>query len=312
MPGESPNGVDDNRAGDPPAQAVVPPTRAPEVRLDGRRALDVLAELDAQLGAIDPDVRALVALRPTAAGGVELVELTQGDDGVLDPPADIAGIVVVTSEDVHLDEGGAEVTIRQLAAILRGGDEVGVVRLGDDPTPRAWSSADAEALRPRDVTANAARRALGLPSLADVPPIEDLLARAWLLRVAEEALSRFDAPGGPREVAATELTGLADIDPLDDLDTGSDGSGPGRQDPSAPLTWVRVREAAVAGRLRIGSFTVEPGHARWLDVTGFAQVVDRTLPSTGQLLGTLHVVGEDPLVDWAVSQLAARGWGAPR
>jgi hypothetical protein len=70
-----------------------------------------------------------------------------------------------------------------------------------------------------------------------------------------------------------------------------------------------VRAAASSGQLHLANYTVEPAHAAWLDADGFAQVVDRTLPSTEQLLGTLRIVGEDPLVGWAIDHIAARGWG---
>ncbi len=70
-----------------------------------------------------------------------------------------------------------------------------------------------------------------------------------------------------------------------------------------------MRAAAARGDLHLASYTVEPAHAAWLDADGFAQVVDRTLPSTEQLLGTLRIVGEDPLVGWAIDHIADRGWG---
>jgi hypothetical protein len=275
--------------------------------LGGPRALEVLAQLDAQLGDVDPDARALVALSPGEGDGVALTDVTLRDDGILEPPADAIGIVVVTSEDVQLDEDGPVVALRQLVAVLPDGTEVGVVRVGDDPTPRTWSTEDdAEAMRPRDVTANTARRSLGLPTLADVPPIEDLLARAWLVQVAEEALARFDGPEGPREVEPEELGDLARVDPLGQLCAETTGT---EHDPAVPPTWEQVHAAAKAGRLQLGSFTVDHAHAAWLDVDGFAQVVDRTLPSTEQLLGTLRVLGEDPLVGWAIDHIAGRGWG---
>lgn len=312
----------------------------PAARLDGQRSLEVLASLDAQLGDVDPDARALVALTPGASGSLALTAVELRDDGVLEVPEDALGIVVVTSEDVRLDDADDVVQLRQLVAILTDGTEAGVVRVGDDPTPRTWSTdedsradtsaevvdehadagdsgatasgatgaaASAEGLRPRDVTANTARRALGLPSLADVPPIEDLLARAWLLLVAEAGLSRFDTPEGPREVEPDEVAHLDGADPLSGLCTGAADDGETARTP----TWEEVRAAAAAGDLHLANYTVEPTHAAWLDADGFAQVVDRTLPSTEQLLGTLRIVGEDPLVGWAIDHIAARGWGRP-
>jgi hypothetical protein len=289
--------------------------------LDAPRALEVLASLDDQLGSVDPDARALVALTPGEAGSVALTPVELRDDGVLDVPEDAVGVVVVTSEDVRLDDADEVVALRQLVAILPDGTEAGVVRLGADPAPRTWSTDDpapagatadvaddgasAHGLRPRDVTANTARRALGLPSLADVPPVEDLLARAWLLLVAEEGLQRFDTPDGPREVEPEEVAHLDGTDPLSGLCTGEDTDG------ERIPTWEEVRVAAAAGDLQLANYTVEPSHAAWLDADGFAQVVDRTLPSTEQLLGTLRILGEDPLVGWAIDQIAERGWGRP-
>ncbi|MEX0834742.1 MAG: hypothetical protein WD010_01525, partial [Nitriliruptor sp.] len=240
------------------------------------------------------------------------------DDGILEVPGDALGIVVVTSEDVRLDDADEVVSLRQLVAVLPDGTEVGIVRVGDDPQPRTWSTADpdtagndppgsAEGLRPRDVTANTARRAFGLPSLAEVPPVEDLLARAWLLQAAEAGLSRFDSPDGPREVEPEELAHLDGADPLSGLCTTDPDTGEADRVP----TWEEVRAAAARGELQLASYTVEPTHAAWLDADGFAQVVDRTLPSTEQLLGTLRIVGEDPLVGWAIGHIAERGWGRP-
>jgi hypothetical protein len=287
--------------------AASPPSTS---SLDGPRTLEVLASLDAQLGPVDPDARALVALTAGDGDNIALTDVALRDDGVLEVPDGTLGVVVVTSEDVRLDDADEVLALRQLVAVLPNGEEVGIVRVGDDPTPRTWSSADdaldgdgsAEGLRPRDVTANTARRALGLPSLAEVPPVEDLLARAWLLQVAEAGLTRFDTPEGPREVEPEELAHLDGADPLSGLCTG-DG------DTERVPSWEEVRAAAASGALHLASYTVEPSHAAWLDADGFAQVVDRTLPSTEQLLGTLRIVGEDPLVGWAIDHIAARGWG---
>ncbi|MEX1178895.1 MAG: hypothetical protein WEB09_10570 [Nitriliruptor sp.] len=292
------------------------PPAPPTAPLDGPRTLEVLASLDAQLGHVDPDARAVVALTAGEGGSVALTDVALRDDGVLEVAGDVLGIVVVTSEDVRLDDADEVVPLRQLVAVLPDGTEVGIVRVGDDPEPRIWAAGDAvetdgdtssEGLRPRDVTANAARRALGLPSLAEVPPVEDLLARAWLLQVAEEGLSRFDSPDGPREVEPEELAHLDGADPLSGLCTGDPAAG----ETDIVPTWEQVRDAAARGDLQLASYTVEPTHAAWLDAAGFAQVVDRTLPSTEELLGTLRLVGEDPLVGWAIDHIAERGWGRP-
>jgi hypothetical protein len=277
------------------------------VPLDPATALDVLEQLRAQLGEVDPEVRAIVALRSTGPGHVELVDVTLHDNRVLEPPADAAGLVVVTGEQVAAAQDGDEVVaLQQLVCVLPDGEEVGISIAEEDPDPRRWSTAhdpegEAASLRPRDVASNSARRAFGLPSLVDVPAITDLLARAWLLAVASEAMRRFDRPDGAVEVTPDDLEEVAARPPLGTLTARSD----------ALPTWEQVHAAAVAGRLELGTFTVDLDHAAWLDAPGFAQLLDVTLPSTEDLLGSLQVVGDDDLLGWAIGWLAARGWFQP-
>jgi len=222
---------------------------------------------------------------------------------VLDPPADADGLVVVTTEEVTAPGAGEVVLLQQLVCVLRDGNEVGVYRPEGSDELAHWSTTDptddSPALRPRDVASNTARRAFGLPSLVEVPPVTDLLARAWLLAVAGEAVERFDATDGPTDVAPEELEEVAARPPL------------GPDLPVDDVTWGTLHRAAVAGRLELGPFTADPAHAAWLDTDGFAQLLDRTLPAVEQLLGTLQVVGEDELLAWAIDWLSARAWYRP-
>jgi hypothetical protein len=275
--------------------------------LDPATALDVLEQLRAQLGEVDPEVRAIVALRSTGPSSVELVDVTLHDNRILEPPADAAGLVVVTGEQVAAAQDGDDVVaLQQLVCVLPDGEEVGISIAEEDPDPRRWSTADdpdgvAASLRPRDVASNSARRAFGLPSLVDLPAMSDLLARAWLLAVASEAMRRFDGPDGVLEVTADDLEDVAVRPPLGELPSRGDGLP----------TWEQVHAAAVAGRLELGTFTVDVEHAAWLDADGFAQLLDVTVPSTEDLLGSLQVVGDDDLLGWAIGWLAARGWFQP-
>lgn len=270
--------------------------------LDAETALEVLSQLDEELGGVDPDTRAIVALTRAEHGTVALADVTLQDNGVLRVPADTAGLVVVTSEEVARDE--VVIGLHQLLCVLPDGTEVGVYRSEPDGVLHGWRT-DAEPddaaddLRPRDLASNTARRALGLPSLTTPVPVTDLLARAWLLEVAGEALQRFDAPDGPRDVTAEELAAVAERPPLGGLAEDLTETVP---------TWEAVHAAAVAGTLELGPFTVDVEHAAWLDTAGFAQVLDQTLPDVEQLLGTLATVGDDDLLGWAIGWLAARDW----
>ncbi|MCC5947612.1 MAG: hypothetical protein JJT89_04070 [Nitriliruptoraceae bacterium] len=283
-----------------PSSPSDPATRA---GLRTTQVVDVLRQLDAELGPIDDAVRAIVGLRAEPDGTVALVDVALQADQVLVPPADADGLVVVTSEQVA--HGEDVVPLQQLVSILPDGREIGVYRIADVDDLRSWrTDADpddeAPALRPRDVASNAARRAFGLPSLVEGPmPVEELCARAWLVAVSAEAITRFDAPEGPREVEVEELIEVAARPVLGGLVPDAD----------APLpSWTQVHEAAVRGELELGPFTVDPAHAAWLDEDGFAQTLDRTLPPIEELLGSLRIAGGDDAMAWAIDELLRRDW----
>jgi hypothetical protein len=285
------------------------PTRTPpEARqqLDADRALDVLVQLDRELGHIDETTRAIVGLRAEADGTVALIDIELRDDGVLVPTDDTDGLVVVTTEEVA--HGDDVVPLQQLVAVLPSGLETGVYRVADGDELRTWRTDvnpddEAPALRPRDVASNTARRAFGLPSLVDGPmSVSELLARAWLVAVAGEALQRFDAPEGPRDVEVEELLEIAAAPLLGGMVTGPDQPIP---------TWDEIHAAAVAGELELGPFTVEPAHAAWLDPHGLSQVLDRVLPPIEEMLGSIRIAGSDDAMAWAIEELLRRDWYRP-
>lgn len=263
------------------------------------QALEVLVHLDAELGDVAAGTRAIVGLCAAEDGSTGLVDVTLREDGVLEVGPEVEALVAVTDEELAADD---EVeALHVLVCVLPDGVEVGVYRLADDDRLRGWRTdvdpAEAEPLRPRDVASNTARRAFGLPSLVDdVPPVTDVLARAWLLVVAREALARFDAVDGPHEIEAAELVAVAEQPVLGGIGDGQ------------PSTWEELHRAAADGELELGPFEVDPAHAAWLDAPGFAQVLDRTLPSVEELLGSLRVVGDDDLLAWAIGWLSARDW----
>lgn len=270
------------------------------------QALDVLAHLASELGDVATDTRAIAGLRVADDDHVEVVDVTLHDNGVLEAGDDVGGLVVVTAEELGDDD--EVVVVRQLLCVLPDGTEVGTSRVsgpdGDQPAPVWRTDRDpedaADDLRPRDLASNTARRAFGLPSLvANLPPVTEVLARGWLLTVATEALQRFDAPDGPREVEPDELAEVARAA----LPTACDPDGP-------TPTWASLHAAAVAGDLEVGTFRVDRTHARWLDPVGLAQVLDQTLPPVGELLASLDVLGDGDLVAWAIGWLAARDWYA--
>jgi len=126
--------------------------------------------------------------------------------------------------------------------------------------------------------------------------VADIAARTWLLAVASAALQAFDTPDGPAEVTPEDLGPVAERGPLSAVATDDD---------ELP-TWDEVHRAAIAGELELGShLTVDPGHAAWLDADAFAQVLDRTLPSTDELLGSLRVTGDDDLLAWVIERLSS-------
>lgn len=291
---------------DPAANAGGDRRGLPRPGLDAARTLEVLVELDRELGPVDADTRAIVGLRAEADGTVALIDVTLDDDGVLRPPDDADGLVVVTSEEVA--HGDDVIPLHQLVGILPDGTEVGVYRVADSDDLRAWrtdkdSDGAAEALRPHDVASNTARRAFGLPSLVGDPmAVPELLARTWLVAVAGEALRRFDTPDGPRDVEVEELHEVAAAPLLGGLMPSPDAEAP---------TWQQVHEAAVAGELELGPFTVDPAHAAWLDVPGLTQVLERTLPPIEELLGSLRITGDNDTMAWAIDELLARDWYRP-
>jgi hypothetical protein len=280
-------------------------TAVPTARpLRPEQALDVLAQLTRELADVDTATRAIVGLRVGGDGHVELVDVDLRPNGILEVGPDVAGLVVVTAEELAADDEVVEV--QQLLCVLPDGTEVGTSRAAGpdaEETVPAWRTDQdpedaADALRPRDPASNTARRAFGLPSLVDeLPPEREVCARAWLLTVATEALQRFDSPDGPHEVEPAELAEVAARELPDAL--GPDGPTP---------TWSQLHAAAVDGHLEVGPFSVDREHARWLDPLGLAQVLDRTLPPLEELLGTLQVVGDDDLLGWAIDWLAAREW----
>ncbi len=265
------------------------------------RALDVLLQLEPQLRDVGADRRAIVGLRAVADDHVELVDVDLGDDGVLDPTG-AAGLVVVTSEEVGDDE--EVLCLTHVVCVLPDGTEVGISRADDVEEARVWrtdrdATDAAEDLRPRDVAANTARLAYGLPSVvATRIGVPELLGRVWLVAVAGEALRRFDTPDGPTDVEVEDLQTVADAPLLGGLVTG-DGPLP---------TWEQIHAHAKAGRLELGPFPVEPTHASWLDEDGFAQVLDTTLPAAEDLLDQLRLTTGDRGMAWALAVLLDRGW----
>jgi hypothetical protein len=268
------------------------------------QALVVLAQLTRELAHVDSATRAIVGLRVGGDDHVELVDVDLLPNGILEVGDDVAGLVVVTAEELAADDEMVEV--QQLVCVLPDGTEVGTSRAAgpdaEDAVPVWRTDQDpddaAEALRPRDPASNTARRAFGLPSLVDeLPPEREVCARAWLLTVATAALQRFDAPDGPHEVEPSELAEVAARELPDAL--GPDGP---------PPTWDELHAAAAGGHLEVGPFSVDREHARWLDPLGLAQVLDRTLPPLEELLGTLQVVGDDDLLGWAIDWLTEKEW----
>jgi hypothetical protein len=279
---------------------------------------DVLAQLHDELGAFDPDTRALVALRATGEDTVDLKDVQLAENGVLRADDDVDALVLVTGEMIELTDADEIVPLRQLVAVLRDGEEVGVFRIGgDDDAVYHWSTTEpdgnVETMRPRDVAANAARRALGHPSHTPDIPITELLSRLWLLHVAQLTLERFDANGGEPvdvdQLASADTRGpFAAI--LDDPAYADDELEASRE-LAAEIAWEDVRQLAVRGDLEIGPYVFDPEHADWLDDAGFAQYFDRTVMSTEEILASLDVMGDSDLVAWAIDELVRRDWRAP-
>lgn len=266
---------------------------------------EALVQLDRELGPIDPDTRAIVGLRPDIADTVALVDVTMADNGVLTVTDEVAGLVVVThdewSKPGSTDAGG----ITRLVCIRRDGTEFGLYRrpLGTDP--QIWRmDVEAEGAawdpRPRGMTTNTARRAFQLPSLVDPIPFDPVLVRLWLTQVASAALQAFDAPDGPDAVGPDAIEAqLGRASPMIDRFTADPTDGP-----DDAFRWERLHRAALRGELDLGgTLTIDADHAAWLDPPGFAQVLDRMLPTRQELLGSLQVTGTAALQDWVRARL---------
>ncbi len=280
-------------------------------------AIDVLAQLHGQLGDFDTDTRALVAVSATDADTVDLTDVELAASGILEVTDDVEGLIVVTGEEIELTDSGDLAPLRQLVAVLRSGDEVGVFRVGEDATLYRWSTTEPDAnvtsMRPRDVAANSARRALGLPSHTGTIPVTELLSRLWLLHIAQVTLERFDAndalPVDVEEVAASDTRGpFAAI--LDDPAYADDEVDAARE-LAEQLTWEDVRQLAVRGEFEIGPYRFDPEHADWLDADGFAQYFDSTVMTAEEILASLDVMSGSDLVAWAIEELVRRDWHAP-
>jgi hypothetical protein len=267
------------------------------------RALEVLLQLEPQLRGVTADRRAIVGLKAVNERHVELIDVTLDPHGVLDP-GDADGLVVVTSEEVGDDE--EVVCLTQVVCVLPTGTEVGISRAADAEEVRVWRTDEdttdaADELRPMDVAANTARRAYGLASaVATVPSVAEIAGRAWLVGVAGEALKRFDGPDGLQDVDVSELRRVA-ARPLFGRLLEVDGPLP---------SWEGLHAHAIAGHLDLGPFPVDTSHAAWLDVAGFAQVLDTTLPATEDLLEQLRITSGDQGMAWGLTWLLERGWHA--
>ncbi|MFP5252189.1 MAG: hypothetical protein ACLGH4_00140 [Actinomycetes bacterium] len=281
-------------------------------------AAEVLQQMHGELGDFDPDTRALVGLKVAGEDEVELVDLDVDEAGVLHPPADLAGIVLVTGDAIEVTETEDVTELRQLLCVLPDGHELGVFRLGDDPQLYVWDSdsddPNVDELRPRDTAANIARRVFGLPAHISDVPITEFLARIELLHLAQVTLELFDGDGGPTVVtpAQVEADGrpgpfaalLAEHGPADD-------EAEAARRLAAELTWEHVRRLAAKGELVLGPYEFPPAQAAWLDARGFAQAFDETVMSGVEIVQALDTMGDDDLVDWAVGRLLERDWLSP-
>jgi hypothetical protein len=174
------------------------------VELSIDTAAEVLQQMHGELGDFDPETRALVGLRVAGEDEVELVDLDMDESGVVHPPGDLAGIVLVTGDAIEVTETEDVTELRQLLCVLPDGHELGVFRLGDDEQLYVWDSSsddpNVDELRPRDTAANIARRVFGLPAHITDVPITEFLARIELLHLAQVTLELFDADDGPTVV----------------------------------------------------------------------------------------------------------------
>lgn len=279
-------------------------------------ATDVLQQMHAELGDYDPDQRALVGLRATGEAEVSMIDLDLTDDGVLRVDDEVDAVVLVTGDDTELAEQDQATPIRQLLAVLRTGEEVGVFRLGDDPQLYSWSTdgddGHAPELRPRSPEANLARRAFGLPSHVDDVHVTEFLGRLYLLHLAQLTLEHFD--DGTRLVTPADLESADADGPFAVLlsdDAFSDDELVASRELAEQLTWEHVRSLAARGDLHVGPYRFTPEQATFLDAPGFAQHFDTELMSAEELIGALDTMGDDELVGWALGRLLERDWLSP-
>ncbi len=288
----------------------------PHLTLD--EAADVLRQLRDQLDDLDAETRAVIGLRIGDGNEVSLADVDISDAGILRVEDDVDGLIVVTGDTLGVAEEEHPQEVSQLVYLQPDGLEVGVFTVGDDPELYVWTTAsdddpNVEALRPRDRAANMARRALDLPSVVVDVPITELLARVWLLHVAQVTLELFDRDDSSGPVATADVAEAVEDGPfagLLDAVEGDDTTTASRT-LANELTWEDVRHLAAKGDLTIGPYAFDPDHAEWLDARGFAQYFDEIVMPTRELLGSLRTMGDDDLVGWALDQLLDRDWYAP-
>lgn len=281
-------------------------------------AVEVLQQMHQELGDFDPEDRALVAFRVAGEDEVELVDVDIEDNGILDVPDDVAGVILVTGDVIELAGSGETTPIRQLLAVLVNGEEVGVFRLGADEDLYVWKTASedpqVEDLRPRSMEANMARRALGHRSFIDDVPITEFFARLFLLHLAQLTLELFDAPEGPELVSPADLEQTDAEGPFAVLladEAYPDDPTEAAQQLASELTWEDVRRLAARGDLVVGPYEFDAEHADWLDARGFAQYFDETVMDADAMIGALDTMGDEELVGWALDRLLERDWYAP-
>jgi hypothetical protein len=279
-------------------------------------ATDVLQQMHAQLGDYDPDQRALVGVRHTGEDEVAMTDLELTGDGVLRVDDGVHAIVLVTGDDTALAEQDQATPLRQLLAVLRSGEEVGVFRLGDDTQLYSWTTETDDEhlaeLRPRSLEANLARRAFGLPSHIDDVHVTEFLGRLYLLHLAQLTLERFD--DGEHIVTPADLESADTDGPFAVLlsdDAFSDDDIEAARELAEQLTWEHVRSLAARGDLHVGPYRFTPEQATFLDAPGFAQHFDEELMSATDLIGALETMGDDELVGWALGRLLERDWLSP-
>lgn len=281
-------------------------------------AVEVLQQMHVELGDFDPEDRALVGFRVVGEDEVELVDVEIEDNGILEVPDDVAGVILVTGDTIELAGSGETTPIRQLLAVLVNGEEVGVFRLGEEEDLYVWKTTSddpqVEDLRPRSMEANMARRALGHRSFVDDVPITEFFARLYLLHLAQLTLELFDAPEGPELVSPSDVEHADAEGPFAVLladDAYPDDPTEAARQLASELTWEDVRRLAARGDLTVGPYDFDAEHADWLDARGFAQYFDETVMDADEMLGALGTMGDEELVGWALDRLLERDWYSP-